>query len=197
MSGGISATTVMAGVSMAATVAATAMSAVGSAQQSAAQAAAARNQSQAAMYQAQVAQNAQKVAEWQAADAVKRGEVAEEQRRTKTKLQIGAQRAALASMGADIGSGSNLDIIGDTAEVGEMDALTIRGNAQRDAYERKMVAATAGGDAAMQQFAGANLAARANSYESNSWIGVGANLISGASSVADKWTMYKSKGVFG
>lgn len=167
----------------------------GSAQQAQAQANAARQQQQAAIYQAQVAANAQKVAEWQAEDALKRGKIAEEERRTKTRLQIGQQRAALASMGADINDGSNVDIIGDTAAVGEKDALTIRSNADRDAFDRRLVAANYGGDAAMQTYAARTLADRANSYEANSWIGVGSNLLAGASTVADKWSMYRSKGV--
>ena len=173
--------TTLAALSIAATVGSTAMGAIGSMQQSQSQAAAAR-------YQAAVAENARTVAEWQAKDAEKRGAIAEEQRRTKTRLQIGAQRSALASMGADINDGSNLDIIGDTASVGELDALTSRSNAGREAYDRRIAAATYAGDAALARSKAAN-------FDGNSWIGVGANLIAGASSVADKWSTYKSKGI--
>lgn len=182
--------------SIAASVASGVMGAVGSAQQSAAQAAQARQQSAAAQYQAQVARNQQTVLEWQAEDAEKRGKIAEDERRTKTRLQIGAQRAALASMGADINSGSAIDITGDTAAVGETDALTIRNNYQRDAWDKRVAKANAGSDAAMAAYAARGYSSRADNYEANSWIGVGANLIAGASSVADKWSMYKSKGLF-
>lgn len=164
-----------------ASVASAGMGAIGSMQQSQAQASAAR-------YQAAVAENARTVAEWQAKDAEKRGLIAEEQRRTKTRLQIGAQRSALASMGADINDGSNLDIIGDTAAVGEQDALTIRSNYAREAWDKRVAATTYAGDAALAKSNAAN-------FDGNSWIGVGANLIAGASSVADKWSVYKSKGI--
>lgn len=210
MSGGISATTIIAGASLAATAAGTVMSAIGSSNQSSGQAAAMRaqgdaqqRQAQAAQYQSQVALNSKKVAEWQAADALKRGQVAEEQRRTKTKLQIGAQRAAMGSMGADVGSGSSIDIVGDTAAVGEQDALTIRNNSARDSWERKTVAANYQSQADMANFGAGGFMQQSNnsynsaaSYDSNSWIGVGANLIGGASSVADKWSTYKTKGIF-
>ena len=165
--------------SLVASAAGAGMGAIGSMQQSQAQASAAR-------YQAAVAENARTVAKWQADDAIKRGQIAEDQRRTKTRLQIGAQRAALASMGADINEGSNLDIIGDTAAVGEQDALTIRSNFAREAYDRRIAATTYEGDAAMAR-------SRASNFDGSSWIGVGANLIAGASTVADKWTHYKDK----
>jgi hypothetical protein len=193
MSGGISATTVMAAASIAATAGSAVMGAVSSSQQSAAQAAQARQQADAARYQAAVAENQRLVLQWQAQDAEKRGKIAEDQRRTKTRLQIGAQRAALASMGGDINSGSAVDIVGDTASVGEFDALTIRSNYQRDAWDKKVQAANAGSDAAMADFAAAGYRSRAESYESNSWVGVGANLIAGASTVSDKWLHYKTK----
>lgn len=197
MSGGISATTVMAGASIAASVGSMAMGALGSMSSSAAASAAARNQAAAAQYQAQVARNQEQVLLWQAADAEKRGQVAEDQRRTKTRLQIGAQRAALASMGADINSGSAVDIVGDTAAVGEMDALTIRSNSKREAWDKKVAASNAAAGAGMSDYQAAGYSSRASSIDSSSWIGVGSNLLAGASSVADKWSTYKSKGILG
>lgn len=170
--------TTLAALSLAATAAGTGMSAIGSMQQSQAQA-------QAARYQAAVAENAQTLANWQAKDAEKRGRIAEDQRRTKTRLQIGAQRAALASMGADINEGSNLDIIGDTAAVGEQDALTIRSNFAREAYDRRIAATTYAGEAALSR-------GKASNFDGTSWVGVGANLIGGASTVSDKWLRYKT-----
>ena len=40
----------------------------------------------------------------------------------------------MAANGVDLSSGSPLDILGDTAMYGELDALTIRSNAEREAY---------------------------------------------------------------
>lgn len=171
--------------------------AIGAIQQGQAAAAAARQQSAAAAYQAQVARNQQQVLEWQARDAEARGSEEERQRRVKTRLQIGAQRAAMASQGVDLGEGSPLDIVGDTAAVGEQDALSIRSNARREAWDFRLRGTNAGADAAMGDFSSRALARRAASYESASWLGVGANLISGASTVSDRWSMYKTRGVWG
>jgi hypothetical protein len=157
----------------------TGVGAVGALQQGQAQAAAAR-------YQAAVAGNAQKVAQWQAKDAIDRGKVAEQQRRTKTALQIGSQRAALASSGTDVNSGSNLDIIGDTAATGEFDALTIRSNAEREAWDKKVQGSNLAADAQLSR-------SRAGFAEQAGMLGAGANLIAGASSVSDKWLKYKDK----
>lgn len=171
----------MAAASLAFAVIGTGMSAVAAAKQGQAQAAA-------ATYQAQVARNAKQVADWQAADALKRGAVAEQNRRFKTQQQMGTQRAALASSGTELGFGSNADIIGDTAAAGEFDALTIRNNSEREAWDKKVMAANLEGEAGLQQ-------SKADFASSSIGLGVGANLIAGASSVADKWAVYKNKGI--
>jgi hypothetical protein len=95
----------------------------------------ARMQADQAGYMAQVARNNQQVAQWNAQRALQQGQVQEDQQRQKTAQAIGTQRANLASQGGDIGSGSNVDLIGDTARAGAFDALTIRGNAQANAYK--------------------------------------------------------------
>jgi hypothetical protein len=175
---GVSSATVLAGASLAAAVGGTAMSAMGAAQQGAA----AQN---AANYQAQVAKNAQQVAQWSADDALRRGQVAEDARRSQTAQQIGTQRAAMASMGGDINSGSAVDIVGDTAAAGEFDALTLRNNAQREAYGFKVKASNAGADAGLA-------VARGDAAEQAGMFGAGANLLAGASTVADKWSHWKT-----
>lgn len=176
---GVTTATVLAGLSLAAGVAGTGMTVMGSMQQSQAASAAAN-------YQAQVAANNQKVANWKAQDALARGQVSEDQRRMKTSLQIASQRAAMAGMGGDVNSGSAIDIVGDTAAAGEFDALTIRNNAQREAYGAKVQASNFGADAQLD-------AQRASWADTAAGLGVGANLLAGASTVADKWSVYKDK----
>ncbi|MBN9089160.1 MAG: hypothetical protein J0J01_19820 [Reyranella sp.] len=175
----ITTATVLAGVSLAATAAGTAMSAMAASRQ-------AQAQSDAANYQAQVARNNQKIADWKAADDLARGRVAEDQRRMKTALQIATQRAAMAGNGSDVNSGSAIDIVGDTAAAGEFDALTIRNNAERAAYGDKVQAGNFGADATLKQQQVAYADGMAG-------LGVGANLLAGASTVADKWAAYKDK----
>lgn len=70
----------------------------------------------------------------QAADAVTRGAEEEQRFRSTVRGLIGSQRAGFAGQGVDVGSGSAVDVQADAAYLGELDALTIRSNAQREAW---------------------------------------------------------------
>ena len=85
----------------------------------------------------------------------------------------------MAGNGSDVNSGSAIDIVGDTAAASEIDALTIRNNAQREAYGDKVQAGNFGADAKLS-------AARASYADNMASLGVGANVLAGASTVADK-----------
>ena len=173
---GVSTATVLAGASLAAAVGGTAMSIAGQSQQAAAQAGAAN-------YQAQVARNAQLVASYNAANALKVGQIQEDQQRQKTGLIIGAQRAALAAQGGDVTSGSAIDIFGDTARAGEMDALTIRSNAIRQSWGFQVAGANSGAQAGLYS-------AQAADTMANLPFGIGSSLLGGASSIAGKWSTF-------
>lgn len=73
-------------------------------------------------------------ADYQAADALERGAINEKRQRQTTNQVIGAQRTNLASQNVDVNRGSSLDVQGDAAYLGELDALTIRNNAAKEAY---------------------------------------------------------------
>jgi hypothetical protein len=75
-----------------------------------------------------------KVAEMQAVDALARGAEDEERFRMVVKGLIGSQRAGFAGQNVDVGIGSPVDVVADTAYLGELDALTIRNNAAREAW---------------------------------------------------------------
>ena len=77
--------------------------------------------------------NAQ-LADWQAADALQRGKIDEKKQRRVTEQVIGSQRAGLAAQGVDVNRGSALDVQADAAYLGELDALTIRHNAAKEAW---------------------------------------------------------------
>jgi hypothetical protein len=178
---GVSTATVLAAASIASTVAATGMQVMSQAQQA---------QSQSAMYgyQAAVARNNQQQANAMAVDAEQRGRVEEQRQRTKTASLIGTQQANLAAQGTDL-SGSSADIMGDTAAVGELDALTIRSNAAREAWGYRAKGVEYG-----------NAVSLANAQQGNSGLsalGVGSSLIAGAGSVADKWYRFDKAGAFG
>jgi hypothetical protein len=93
--------------------------------------------------QSQQAKHNAKVGELQARDAEQRGQTAEDQHRRRVRQFAGAQKAQLAAQGVDVGSGSASDLIGDTAALGELDALTIRNNTAREAWGYRAQAAGA------------------------------------------------------
>ena len=82
-------------------------------------------------------------AQEQAARAAEQKGLAEEQKkRQQTSQLIGSKRAQLASQGSDINDGSAVDIIGDTARAGEVDALNIRSDTAQDAWLKRVQAAS-------------------------------------------------------
>jgi hypothetical protein len=111
----------------------------------------------------------------------------EEDRRRLTAQQIGQQRAGLAAQGTDL-EGSPTDIIGDTAAAGEVEALTIRSKAARQAYEHQ-IAGVGYGNAGILE----SNRARNATYQPNH-LGAGASLLSGASTLAEKWRNFQLKG---
>ena len=168
--------TTLAIVSIASTVASTALGAM-------AQAGQRQALEQRAAYQAAVLRNNEALANMMADEARRRGEVAEARQREKTKQLLGTQTARLAGQGTDL-SGSALDILGDSAAAGELDALTVRSNAAREAWAHRTRAA---------EFAAE--AARPRPGEGG---GRGAaSLIGGLGSVADKWYRFDKAGAFG
>ncbi|MDP1748262.1 MAG: hypothetical protein Q8L22_02300 [Reyranella sp.] len=93
-----------------------------------------------ASYQTAVARNAAQVSEYNAQDAERRGAVEEGRQRRKTSLLLGTQQARLAAQGSDL-EGSPLDILGDTAALGEEEALATRYQAAREAWAQRIQAA--------------------------------------------------------
>jgi len=95
---------------------------------------AADTQKKAGQYQAEAAaQNAERD-ELRAEQASRIGAIEEERHRMKVRQIAGAQRANLAANGIDLGSGTAADLVDETYTMGEVDALTIRFNAQNEAW---------------------------------------------------------------
>lgn len=78
-------------------------------------------------------QNA-RLADLQAQDATRRGDETSRVINERTARLIGRQRAALAAQGQDLDEGDALAIQEETAQLGELDALTARMNAFREAW---------------------------------------------------------------
>jgi hypothetical protein len=175
----------MAGVSLAAT----AIGTVVSAQQAQAQGQAQANQ---AAYQAAVARNNQVLSERAAEDAIQRGGVEESRSRMETARLIGRQRAALAASGQVVDTGSALNITADTAGLGELDAQTIRSNAEREAYNLRIQGSGFGSEATLREMSGRQALTDAKFNMAGtllSGIGSGASSFSGGKlgTVADRW----------
>ncbi len=77
------------------------------------------------------------VAEARARQAEQQGEAEADKARQKAALQAGRSRARFAAQGTDL-SGSPLDLLGDIAASGEEDALSLRYQAMRDAWEHRV-----------------------------------------------------------
>jgi len=88
----------------------------------------------AAESEAQLAEYNAAVADLQAQDAVARGGQEESKFRTNVRTMIGSQRAGFAGSNVDVAYGSAVDVQTDAAFLGELDALTIRTNAAREAW---------------------------------------------------------------
>jgi len=88
----------------------------------------------AASYQSQVAANNAIIAGENAQYAKAAGEVQVTASELKTAATIGAIKTNQAASGLDVNSGSNEDVQSSAKELGELDALTVRNNAARQAY---------------------------------------------------------------
>ena len=79
------------------------------------------------------AQNAQ-IAKQQADLAGAAGDQQVAMQQAKTRATVGAIKAAQAASGIDVNTGSAVDVRSSAAELGQLDAISIRSNAARTAY---------------------------------------------------------------
>lgn len=95
-------------------------------------------QSRAAQQQADYEQAVQRnnniMAERAQQDAIRRGKREETLRRMQTAQEVSTARSRLAGGGFDVNTGSALTKQSDVRAMGGVEALTIRSNAQREAY---------------------------------------------------------------
>jgi hypothetical protein len=101
-------------------------------------------------------QNA-KFSEMQADDAIARGYEAAFKRRIETNQLAGTSRAAMAAQGIDVNTGSALDIQENNQRIGELDMVTIKNNAARQAWGYQVEALQHRQQAHLARIGGANL----------------------------------------
>ena len=126
-------------------------------------------------YQSQVARNNAIVQNRMAEDAIERGQREEARHRMKVGLIKGQQRAQIGASGREF-SGSAIDILNDTTVMGELDAFTIRDNAEREAYGFRVGATNSLAQGKLDRMRG--------NY------GAGGTLLTGASKVAGQYKTY-------
>lgn len=121
-----------------ASVAGAGISALGAIQQGKASAASAN-------YNAEVQANNAALAKQNSSFASQEGTANAETQQLKTRAELGSIQANQGASGVNVGSGSSLDVRSSAAETGELNALSIRSNAARQAYgyQTEAVGATA------------------------------------------------------
>lgn len=112
------------------------------------------------------------IGDLQARDALARGGMEEERYRRQVARLLGTQKAAIGARNVRT-SGTALDLLADTAQIGEEDALTIRNDAAREAWGYR-----AGADESRRWGRGARRAGN---------IGAGGSLLTGAADAYGVW----------
>lgn len=107
-------------------------------------------------YNAKMMELNAKLADYQGEDAIRRGNADAQKHRKNVKQMQGAQRVALAAQGIEIDSGSAAQIQEDTRMLGEMDAMTIKNNAWREAWGYRVQAAQGRSQAEFTRMASRN-----------------------------------------
>lgn len=130
-----------------------------------------------------------------ATEIQRRGRLAERIQRRDVAQLIGIQRAALAGSGVEVDAGSALDVIADTAGIGEEEAQEIRFetdfevrnarlNAERAAYERRVGASNFAAEAQL---------ATLRSFAPDTTF---ATALSGGSTILGRFAVAKKNGIF-
>lgn len=158
-----------------------------------ANAAAGKAQRAASESQAQLADYNAGVAELQAQDAVARGSLDESRFRQNVRQVIGSQRAGMAAGNVDVGYGSAVDVQGDAAFLGELDALTIRTNAARQAWGYQVTAEDSRRKAAILRKEGANLEAAGNVQQGGRLLSATSTILGGTASLLEAKYGFRKK----
>lgn len=127
-------------------------------------------------YQEQVAKNNAITQERMAKDAEARGRIEEANHRLKVAQMKSSQRARQGATGAEVNTGSAALLQQDTAEMGELDALTIRSNARRESWGYRVGATNSRAQGKLDKMRGRSNAA--------------GTLLTGGSQVAGQWYNY-------
>lgn len=139
-----------------------------------------------ASYRSQVALNNAEIAKRNAVQDIQSGEIAAVNQGLKTRTAVGNEKAQQGASGIDVNTGSAVGVRAGTAEMGMLDALTIRSNAAKQAYGQK-VAETS--DIAQSQLD----TMEGEQAQTAGEIGAAGTLLSGASTVGGNYMRFQQQ----
>ncbi len=84
-------------------------------------------------FKSQIASNNAEIANRNADQVLQKAEADILEKRRETQQRLGLQRAEIAAAGFQLGEGTTIDILGDTAALGEVDVLRIQQDADNQA----------------------------------------------------------------
>lgn len=108
-------------------------------------------------FRSQIASNNAQIAANNAQIALEKGEADVADKRREIRQRIGLQRAQLAGQGFDVSEGSSIDILGDTAALGELDVLRIESDASNRAENFRQQASGFQAESTLGTFAAKNI----------------------------------------
>lgn len=135
-----------------------------------------RASSASAKYNAAVALNNQNIAEQNATREGQEGEAAVAQQQQKTRAEVGQLEANIGANGLE-NSGSAASVLNSATQIGQLNALTIRSNATKQAYGYKNAALSYGAEAGLDK-------STAKNDSTAGFIGGGSTILSGAGNAA-------------
>ncbi len=180
---------------IAASVIGTGVAAYSAQQQGAAASQANRYQQQVAIINAQTAERNQALANKNAEYEAAAGAAQVDDQARRIRGTIGAQRAALASNGLLLDTGTAADLQDDTAELGGLAIGEIRDNSARRAAGYRISGMNAASEAQAATLRGQMYGDSASSASTAGWLGAGSSLLGGATRTFGMYADMQRSGV--
>jgi hypothetical protein len=118
------------------------------------------------------------------------GEVEAQESGMQTRARVASTEAIQAGSGLDVNRGSAADVRASETEIGQQNEAIIRSNAARKAYGYDVEATQNDAQAQLDSIA-------AKTSQTSGALGMAKSLLSGGTSVADKWLKGQQTGVWG
>lgn len=146
-------------------------------------------QAGAANYNASIAAQNAELAKKNEEIASQSGMAQEAIQQQKTRAYVGELKTQQAASGVDVNSGSAVDVRSSAAELGELDALTVRSNATREAFSYGQQAESLKAESALDKFEASNASTAGG-------INAASTILGSAGNAVDNYYKYKLQGGF-